>query len=95
MVDRMTGPSLKTKKGSAALTRLLQDSIGNQLRSVYEIDQHIPEHIFRLLRLFEEQTRHPPGRDINPAPADPKVDETSDDQRARHDRPNDTDNAKR
>jgi hypothetical protein len=85
MVDRTTGLQSKTKTGS--LTRLLQESIGKQLRSVYEIDRQIPEHIFRLLRLFD---RPPRERSINPAPSDPKVDGTSDDglfeQRARHDR---------
>jgi hypothetical protein len=87
MVDRTTGLQSKTKTGS--LTRLLQESIGKQLRSVYEIDRQIPEHIFRLLRLFD----HPPRESsINPAPGDTKVDGTSDDglaeQRARHDRSN-------
>jgi hypothetical protein len=99
MVDRTKGPPSKPKTGSATLTRILQDSIGNHLRSVYEIDRHIPERISRLLRLFEEQVHPSRGRSINPALGSPKVDGTSDDglaeQRA-HDRSSDTeDEAKR
>jgi hypothetical protein len=89
MADRTTGSQSKTK----ALTWCLQDSVGNHLRSVYQIDRHVPERIFRLLQQFEEQSRRPALKGINPAPRDPKVDRTSDDGRtepcARHDRSND------
>lgn len=72
MGDRTTAPQSKTKP-----TWLLQNSIGKHLRSVYEIDRHIPEHIFRLLRRFEEQDSL---RRLRSYPVgDPKVDRTSDD----------------
>jgi hypothetical protein len=77
MVDRMKGPPTKRKTGSVTLTRILQDSIGNHLRSVYEIDRQIPERIFRLLRLFEEQVHPSRGRSIDPALDNPKVDGTT------------------
>lgn len=94
MAERRTGPPSQSKTRPAEHTRLLQDSIGSHLRSVYEIDRHIPERILKLLRLFEEQAHPPRGTSISPALGDSKVDETTDDglaeQRARHDRSSDT-----
>jgi hypothetical protein len=60
MVDRTS---------SSALTQLIQDSIGKHLRSVYEIEQNIPEHIFRLLELTEEKP-HSPGEQNAASPHD-------------------------
>jgi hypothetical protein len=65
MVDRTS---------SSALTQLIQDSIGKHLRSVYEIERNIPEHIFRLLQPTEEKTPSPGGRNA-PSPHDSSVDE--------------------
>jgi hypothetical protein len=57
----------------SALTQLIQDSIGKHLRSVYEIEPNIPEHIFRLLQLAEEKAPSPGGRNAPPHdPADAK-----------------------
>jgi len=48
---------------SSAITQLIQDSIGRRLRSVYEIEQDIPDRIFRLLQNFEERAPSPDERD--------------------------------
>jgi hypothetical protein len=55
------------RTGSSALTQLIQDSIGKHLRSEYEIEQNIPEHIFRLLQLTEEKAPTPGGHN-DPSP---------------------------
>jgi hypothetical protein len=63
------------RTNSSALTQLIQDGIGKHLRSVYDIEQDMPDRIFKLLQLIEEKAP-PPGERDAPSPHHSAVDET-------------------